>query len=53
MVLTPTIVCCPTLACPARGHTGQGPMGIHSRQEQRFIDTQCRQTCTPTTGRAV
>jgi transposase-like protein len=50
--MSSTTVCCPHLACPARGPTGQGNIGIHSRQEKRFICTQCHQTCTTTTGTA-
>ncbi len=48
----PTTVFCPHLACPARGQTGQGNIGIHSRQEKRFIWTQCRTTCTTPNGTA-
>ena len=46
--MDPTTVCCPNLACPARGQTGQGNIGIHSRKHQRFICTQCRKTFTAT-----
>ena len=35
--MDPTTVFCPNLACPARGQTGQGNIGIHSQKEQRFI----------------
>jgi len=35
--MDPTIVFCPNLACPARGHIGQGHIGIHSRQDKRFL----------------
>jgi transposase-like protein/IS1 family transposase len=52
MVMTPTTVFCPNPVCPARGQTGQGNIGIHSRQEKRFICTQCRQTFTATKGTA-
>jgi transposase-like protein len=48
--MDPTTVCCPNLACPARGQTGQGHMSIHSRQHQRFICAQCRKTVTETKG---
>jgi transposase-like protein/IS1 family transposase len=43
---------CPNPACPARGQTGQGNIGSHSRKEQRFICTQCRKTFTATNGTA-
>jgi transposase-like protein len=43
---------CPTPDCPARGQSGQGNIGIHSRQERRFVGKQCHKTFTPTTGTA-
>jgi transposase-like protein len=45
-------VFCPNLDCPARGQTGQGNIGIHSRKEQRLICKQCRKTFTATKGTA-
>jgi transposase-like protein len=51
--MNPTTVFCPHLACPARGQTGQGTLGIHSRREQRCIGTECRKTFTTTTGPAL
>lgn len=48
--MNPTTVFCPNLACPARGHRGQGNIGIHSRQDQRFICQQCGKTFTATKG---
>jgi transposase-like protein/IS1 family transposase len=48
--MNPTTVFCPNPACPARGQTGQGNIGIHSRKDQRFLCTQCRKTFTATTG---
>jgi transposase-like protein len=42
----------PHLACAARGQTGQGNIGIHSRKEQRFLCTECRKTFTATNGTA-
>src|SRR5215510_11639469 len=50
MVMDPTTVFCPNLACPARGQTGQGHIGIHSRTEQRFICHECDKPFTATTG---
>jgi len=44
---------CPNLVCAARGQTGQGNIGIHSRKEQRFICTACRKTFTATKGTAL
>lgn len=50
--MDPTQAFCPNLKCPARGQTGQGNIGIHSRKEQRLICTQCHQTFAATTGTA-
>lgn len=50
--MDPTRTFCPNLACAARGQTGQGNIGIHSRKEQRFICTECRKTFTATKGTA-
>src|SRR3989441_7115768 len=52
MLMDPTRTFCPNLACAARGQTGQGNIGIHSRKEQRFICTECRKTFTATQGTA-
>jgi transposase-like protein len=49
-VMDPTTVFCPHLACPARGQTGKGNIGIHSRKEQRFICHACDKTFSATTG---
>jgi transposase-like protein len=49
----PTTVFCPNLACPARGRTGQGNIGIHSRKEKRCLCTQCQKTFTATKGTAL
>jgi transposase-like protein len=43
-------VFCPNRHCPARGQTGQGNIGIHSRKEQRFICHACDKTFSATTG---
>jgi transposase-like protein/IS1 family transposase len=48
--MDPTSVFCPNLDCPARGQTGQGNIGIHSRKDKRFICTQCHKTFTATKG---
>lgn len=50
--MDPTRTFCPNLACAARGQTGQGNIGIHSRKEQRFLCTECRKTFTATKGTA-
>lgn len=51
--MDPTATFCPNLGCPARGQTGQGNIGIHSRKEQRFLCTECRKTFTATKGTAL
>jgi transposase-like protein/IS1 family transposase len=43
---------CPNLDCPARGQTGQGNIGMHSRKDHRFICKQCRKPFTATKGTA-
>jgi len=48
--MDPTTTFCPNMACPARGQTGQGNIGIHSRKNRRFICTQCRKTFAATYG---
>jgi len=48
--MDPTTVFCPNRHCPARGQTGQGNIGIHSRKEQRFICHACDKTFSATTG---
>jgi transposase-like protein len=50
MVMDPTTVFCPNEHCPARGQTGQGNIGIHSRKEQRFICHACYKTFSATKG---
>jgi transposase-like protein len=51
--MDPARTFCPNLVCAARGQTGQGNIGIHSRKEQRFICTACRKTFTATQGTAL
>ena len=50
IVLDPPAVCCPHEHCHASGHTGKGNIGIHWRQEQRFICHACQQSFSATTG---
>jgi transposase-like protein/IS1 family transposase len=51
--MDPTMVFCPNVACPARGQTGQGNIGIHSRKDKRFWCTECRKTFSATKGTAL
>jgi len=50
--MDPTTTFCPRLACPARGQTGQGNIGIHSRKDKRFLCTACHKTFSATKGTA-
>ena len=51
--MDPTTTCCPNLACPASGQTGQGNLRIHSCKDQRFLCTACHKPCSATQGTAV
>jgi len=48
--MDPTTVFCPNLACPARGQTGQGNIGIHAQKEKRCICHACHKTFSATKG---
>jgi transposase-like protein len=48
--MDPTTTVCPHLACPPRGHTGQGNLGIHACKDKRFICTECHKTVSATNG---
>jgi transposase-like protein len=48
--MDPTTTCCPNRHCPARGQTGQGNIGVHSRKEQRFLCHACHQTFSARKG---
>ncbi|MDQ3828847.1 MAG: hypothetical protein M3361_05965 [Candidatus Tectomicrobia bacterium] len=48
--MDPKTAFCRNLACPARGQTGQGNLGLHARKDKRFLCRQCGKTCTVTTG---
>src|SRR5712692_748896 len=50
--MNPTTTFCPNVACPARGQTGQGNIGIHSCKDKRFICTECHKTFSATKGTA-
>lgn len=50
--MDPTTTCGPHPACPARGQGGQGTIGLHSRQDKRFIGTECDKTFSATKGTA-
>jgi len=46
----PQEIFCPNLDCPARSQVGQGNIGVHSRQEKRYICHECKQTFSDTKG---
>jgi transposase-like protein/IS1 family transposase len=48
--MDPTTVFCPNGHCHARGQTGKGNIGIHSRKEQRFICHACHKTFSASQG---
>src|SRR5882724_12960949 len=50
--MDPTTTFCPNVACPARGQTGQGNIGIHSCKDKRFLCTECHKTFSATQGTA-
>ncbi len=48
--MDPTTACCPNEHFHARGQTGQGTIGIHAQQEQRFICHTCHNTFSARKG---
>jgi transposase-like protein len=48
--MDPAMIFCPNKNCPARGQTGQGNIGVHSRKEQRYICHVCHKTFSATKG---
>ena len=50
--MDPPTTCCPHLACPARGQTGQGTMGLHACKDTRCMGTECLKPCSATQGTA-
>src|SRR5881628_1138504 len=49
-IMDPTTTFCPNRNCPARGQTGQGNIGIHSRKDQRVVCHECHQTFSARKG---
>lgn len=43
-------VFCPNWDCPARGQTGKGNIGVHSRKEKRYKCRECGKTFAETVG---
>ena len=50
--MDPQAVFCHNLDCPARGQSGKGNIGVHSRAEGRYICHVCGQTFTASKGTA-
>ena len=48
--MDPQTTFCPNEACPAKGQTGQGNIGIHSLKHQRYQCKECNKTFTATRG---
>ena len=48
--MEPQATFCPNPECPARGRSGQGNIGVHSRREQRYICHVCQRTFAASTG---
>jgi len=48
--MNPHEIFCPNIACPARGQTGKGNIGVHSQKDQRYICDVCQETFTTTKG---
>jgi len=48
--MDPATVFCPHRHCHARGQTGMGNIGIHSRKEQRFLCYECQKTFSARNG---
>jgi hypothetical protein len=50
--MDPATTCCPHLACPASGQTGQGNIDLHACKAQRFMGTACPKTFSARQGTA-
>lgn len=48
--MNPDQIFCTNLDCPARGRGGQGNIGVHHRDEKRYICHECGKTFTATKG---
>jgi transposase-like protein len=48
--MDPQQVFCPNEACPARGQTGKGNIGVHSRKDRRYKCSACGKTFAATKG---
>jgi transposase-like protein len=48
--MDPSRVFCHNPDCPARGKTGRGNIGVHSRKENRYICHTCGKTFTESKG---
>ena len=48
--MDPTTVFCPHGDCHARGQIGQGNIGVHAREDWRFLCQECHKTFSATQG---
>ena len=48
--MNPQEIWCPNLDCPARGQTGKGTIGVHSKKERRYRCHVCHKTFGARTG---
>jgi transposase-like protein len=48
--MDPQTIFCPNSACPARGQTGKGNIGVHSLKDGRYICHICNRTFALTKG---
>ncbi len=48
--MDPKTVFCPNKDCPARGHTAEGNISVHSLKERRFICSLCKKTFSERKG---
>jgi transposase-like protein len=48
--MDPQNVWCPNLDCPARGQSGQGNIGVHSKKDHRYRCSVCHKTFGARTG---
>ena len=48
--MDPTTTFCPNVACPARGQSGRGHIGLHARKDRRFRCPQGRKTFSAIQG---
>ena len=48
--MDPQQIFCHNPDCPASGKVGQGNIGVHSRQQRRYVCPECNRTFSQTQG---